>query len=176
MIRTKTKTIAFLLSPAVLLLAFSLIPAGAKSPAGRGWDTSSSHCVPVGGSVVTNFGAFASDPNTTLGTATGDLRGAVSGSLLSAPQTSNGHVNFQIQHHWVTETGDTLTFDPATLTAQSLSQTLFAILTYPAHLKGGTGRFAGASGDLNFIGEVDVNAGTALRYTGTVCFADPDNH
>ena len=33
------------------------------------------HCTPVGGSVMTNF----ITPDTTLGTATGDLRGAVSG-------------------------------------------------------------------------------------------------
>jgi len=42
------------------------------------------HCVPVGGTVMTNFGAI--DPLTnTLGPATGDLRGAVSATLLGAP-------------------------------------------------------------------------------------------
>jgi hypothetical protein len=175
MIHAKIKTVVFLLFPALLLLAISLTPAGAKPPARRGWDNSGSHCVPVGGSVITNFGAFANDPTTTLGPATGDLRGAVSGSLTGPPQTSGGHVIFQIQHHWVTETGDLLSFDPATATTLPLSQTLFAIITYPAHLKGGTGKFAGATGDINFIGEVDQNAGTALRYVGTVCFADPNN-
>jgi hypothetical protein len=49
------------------------------------------------------------------------------------------------------------------------------------HLKGGTGRFAGATGDFTNIGEVslsnapDVTGGTTIfRYTGQVCFADRD--
>src|SRR5205807_9935945 len=65
----------------------------------------------------TNFGAFGADLNTTLGTATGDLRGAVSGTLLGVPQPGSGNtVIFRVQHHWVTETGDALFFDPATAT------------------------------------------------------------
>lgn len=85
------------------------------------------HCVPVGGTVMTNFGAI--DPLTnTLGPATGDLRGAVSATLLGAPQPSaGGTVAFHVQHHWVTESGDTITVDPAVATAAPLSQTLFAI-------------------------------------------------
>jgi hypothetical protein len=56
-----------------------------------------------------------------------------------------------------------------------LSQTPFAIVTYPLHLTGGTGRFAGATGDMNAIGEVDLVKGTVFRYGGQVCFADPGN-
>jgi hypothetical protein len=33
-----------------------------------------------------------------------------------------------------------------------------------------------AIGDINALGEVDLNAGTVFRYFGKVCFADPDNH
>ena len=66
------------------------------------------HCMPVGGSVMTNF----INADTTLGTASGDLRGAVSASLLGAPQPGpGGSVVFHVQHHWVTETGDTLAID-----------------------------------------------------------------
>ena len=122
---------------------------------------------------MTNFGAI--DQNTTMGTATGDLRGAVSGTLLGTPQPGAGNtVVFHIQHHWVTETGDTLTFDPATATTVPLSQTLFAIVTYPVHLTGGTGRFAAATGDLTGIGEVDLSSGTVFRYSGEICSADKD--
>lgn len=132
------------------------------------------HCVPVGGMLMTNFGAI--DANTTMGMATGDLRGAVSGTLLGAPQPGAGNtLVFHVQHHWVTESGDTLTFDPATATTVPLSQTLFAILTYPVHMTGGTGKFAGATGDLTNIGEVDLKAAaTVFRYSGQVCFADQD--
>jgi len=121
---------------------------------------------------MTNFGAI--DQNTTMGTATGDLSGAVSGTLLGPPQQVGKTVVFQIQHHWVTESGDTLFFDQATATTVPISQTLFAVVTYPVHLTGGTGKFAGASGDLTAIGEVDLIKGTAFRYSGQVCFAGHD--
>jgi hypothetical protein len=130
------------------------------------------HCTPVGGSIITNFGAI--DQNTTMGTATGDLRGAVSGTLLGPPQQVGSTVVFHVQHHWVTESGDTLFFDPATATTVPISQTLFAVVTYPVHLNGGTGRFAGASGDMTAIGEVDLTKGTAFRYSGQVCFVGHD--
>jgi hypothetical protein len=129
------------------------------------------HCVPVGGMLMTNFGAI--DQFTTMGTATGDLRGAVSGTLLGAPQPGpGGTLVFHVQHHWVTESGDTLTFDPAVATTAPLSQTLFAVITYPVHISGGTGKFAGAIGDVTNIGEVDLGAqATVFRYSGQVCFA-----
>lgn len=129
------------------------------------------HCQLVGGTIATNFGGI--DQTTTLGVATGDLRGAVSGAILGTPQPgAGGTVVFHVQHHWVTETGDTLFFDPATATTQPLSPTLFAVITYPVHLTGGTGKFAGAAGDLTNIGEVDLTSGTTFRYSGQVCFAD----
>jgi hypothetical protein len=70
-----------------------------------------------------------------------------------------------------------LLFDPATATTVPLGSGLFAIITYPVHLKGGTGRFANATGDFSSIGEVslpnlpDVTGGTTVfRYSGQVCF------
>ena len=125
-------------------------------------------CQAVGGTISTNFGAI--DANTTMGTATGDLRGAVSGTLLGAPVAGpGGTVVFHVQHHWVTESGETLNFDPATATTVPLSATLFAVVTYPVHLTGGTGKYAGVKGDLTAIGEVDLVKGTVFRYSGTVC-------
>jgi len=168
--------IAFLLSVAVLLFAFIANSGGHSSAAAKPRsERSESRCAPVGGMILTNFGAI--DQNTTMGTATGDLRGAVSGTILGAPQPGAGNtLVFRIQHHWVTESGDTLTFDPATATTVPLSQTLFAIVTYPIHLTGGTGRFAGATGDMNAIGEVDLSSGTVFRYSGRVCFATRDEN
>lgn len=170
---------ALVLSSAVLLLAFASAsgnPEAAPAP-GRSADQDR-HCVPVGGMIMTNFGAISA--STTMGTATGDLRGAVSGTLLGTPQPGAGNtVVFHVQHHWVTETGDTLFFDPATATTVPIAPGLFAILTYPVHLTGGTGKFAGATGDLTgTIGEVnlpnapDVTGGTTVfRYSGQVCFS-----
>jgi hypothetical protein len=86
----------------------------------------------------------------------------------------NGTVLFNVQHHWVTESGDQIFFGPAVATTVPLSQTRFAFVSYPAHITGGTGRFAGATGDLTNIGEADLQAGTAIRYSGQVCFAEQD--
>lgn len=167
--------LAFLVSIAILLFSF-VASSGGRGPAAPHprSEPPDRHCTLVGGTVMTNFGAI--DQNTTMGTATGDLRGAVSGTLLGAPQPGAGNtLVFHIQHHWVTESGDTLSFDPATATNVQISQTLFAVVTYPLHLTGGTGRFAGATGDLNTIGEVDLVKGTVFRYSGQVCFAAADN-
>ena len=168
------------LTRVVLIAVVVFVPAAAlfsgASPSPKAAPRSSAierHCVLVGGMVMTNFGAI--DPLTnTLGPATGDLRGAVSATLLGPPQPgAGGTVAFHVQHHWVTESGDTITVDPAVATAAPLSQTLFAIITYPIHITGGTGKFAGATGDLTNIGEVDLGAkATVFRYSGQVCFAE----
>jgi len=174
--------ITFLISLVVLLFAFigsseSHLLAVAATPSGG----SELHCTPVGGTVMTNFGVIS--PTSTLGTATGDLRGAVSASLLGPPEAGPGNtVIFHVQHHFVTETGDTILIDPATATSVPIGPGLFAILSYPVHIKGGTGKFARATGDFTNIGEVllphapDTAGGTTVfRYTGQVCFAASDN-
>lgn len=155
----------------VFVFAMGILSGASSTPKAAPVPVSTeTHCVLVGGTIMTNFGAI--DQNTTMGTATGDLRGAVSGTLLGAPQPGAGNtLVFHVQHHWVTESGDTLFFDPATATTVPLSQTLFAVVTYPLHLTGGTGKFAGATGDLSAIGEVDLVKGTVFRYSGQVCFA-----
>lgn len=167
--------IALLVSLALFLFAFIANSGSHPFAAARAQsEQPTPFCRLVGGTVMTNFGAI--DQNNTLGTATGDLRGAVSGTILGSPQPGAGStVVFHVQHHWVTESGDTLFFDPATATTAPLSQTLFAVITYPLHLTGGTGRFAGATGDINAIGEADLVKGTIFRYSGQVCFAAPGN-
>jgi len=134
------------------------------------------HCHDVGGSVLTNF----LDPSQCLpttgssvglctdGPATGDLRGAVGVQVLKA--TTNVLHN---HHHWVTESGDTITFENADLAllANVNGQYLVNYLQ-GLTITGGTGGFEGASGNLNSIfGAVDLNKGqVTLRYAGTVCF------
>ena len=117
---------------------------------------------------MTNLGAV--DAATTMGPVTGDLRGSVGATILST-EVNGSNLVFHVQHHWVTESGDTLSFDPATATSTPVAPGLYAIVTYPVHLTGGTGKFAGGTGDFNNIGEVDLNSGQlVLRYFGKLCF------
>jgi hypothetical protein len=130
------------------------------------------HCKPVGGMLMTNLGAV--DQATTMGPATGDLKGAVGATILSTEVNGNTLV-FHVQHHWVTDAGDTLAFDPATATTTQVATGLYAVVSYPVHLTGGTGRYAHVTGDFNNIGEADLNNGQiVLRYTGQICFANGD--
>jgi len=71
-------------------------------------------CVQVGGGIVTNF----LDITDTLGTATGDLGGGLGVSVLSVTPGSGGEPTvYHVHHHWVTTTGDTLSFKDADLSA-----------------------------------------------------------
>lgn len=135
------------------------------------------HCKQVGGTVMTNLGVV--DQSTTLGVVKGDLEGAVAATILNVAPGSGGTVLFSVQHHFVTESGDSILVDPATATTKEVAPGLFAILNYPVHIKGGTGKFAGATGDLNNIGAAEINADgvtgrTVFRYSGQVCFAAPE--
>ena len=137
----------------------------------------SKHCTPAGGMLMTNVGAI--DAATTMGVATGDLKGAVGATILSTEGTGNTLI-LHVQHHWVTESGDTLDFAPATATttqvAPDLYPDLYAMVTYPVHLKGGTGKFAGATGDITNIGEADLGTGRVVtRYIGQICYAGTEN-
>jgi hypothetical protein len=159
----------------IAVLVSALIASSGSHPAAKAQlrMDSDRHCKSVGGSIITNFGAV--DPNTTLGPATGDLGGAVAATLTAPPAAGpQGTVIFHIQHHWVTNSGDNIFFEPAIATTQPISQTLFAVITYHVRISGGTGKFAGATGELDNIGEADLVRGTAFRYSGQVCFADPD--
>jgi hypothetical protein len=91
-----TITFVGLLTRAVLMAVAVFVPTLAlfsgASPAPKVGPRSGGaerHCVPIGGTVMTNFGAI--DPLTnTLGPASGGLRGAVSATLLGAPQPGTG--------------------------------------------------------------------------------------
>jgi hypothetical protein len=170
----KITRVAFVVSLAALLPAFVAMSGGQPAAAHPQAERSAPHCTPIGGMIMTNVGGFG--PNTTMGTVTGDLRGAVGVEIQSVTQGSGNTTLFHVLHHWVTESGDTLTIDHATATTTQVAPGLFAILNYPVHLSGGTGKFAGATGDLTgIIGEVDLNAGRlVLRYSGEVCLAAAD--
>jgi len=130
-------------------------------------------CQPVGGMLMTNLGAV--DQATTMGPATGDLKGAVGATILSTEVNGNTLV-LHVQHHWVTDAGDTLAIDPADATTTQVSPGLYAVVTYPVRLRGGTGRYVHATGDFTNIGEANLVTGQiVLRYTGHICFASGTN-
>jgi hypothetical protein len=168
---------------AVVALVFALpaiAPKGVTLPAPAvlaAPEQASPHCIPVGGMIMTNL--IVPDPPTTLGTATGDLRGAVSASILSVSGGANGTTVFTVQHHFVTEAGDTITVAPAIATVAPVGPGLVAVVSYPLQITGGTGKFAGATGMLQAIGEVSLpnfptfaGLATVFRYSGQVCHGE----
>ncbi len=128
------------------------------------------HCSQIGGMILTNLGGFGviDGQPTTLGVATGDLKGALGVQIVSA---SPDFTTITVQHHWVTEDGETLNFDQATLHGTWVTQTLLAVTDYKPHFSGGTGRFANATAETSAIGEIDFSTGHAvLRYRGKLCY------
>jgi hypothetical protein len=153
-----------------VIVAVSLMLTGAASG-------QSKSCHSVGGMLMTNLGAV--DANTTMGYATGDLKGAVGATILNiVEQNNSATLIFTVQHHWVTESGDSLVIDPAEATVEQVGgprSTRYGVVSYTVHLKGGTGRFAGATGDITNIGEADLATGQLVfRYSGTVCSVQKD--
>ena len=138
------------------------------------------HCVPVGGVLMTNVNAISgTTPQVNLGPVFGDLAGSVAAEPLS------GAVGYH--HYWVTSTGDSIYFADALLHADAEDAldggTVIAVRWghYGSDIIGGTGKFEGAKGHLDYFGLVDFNdvdAGThqpgktlVLRYRGEVCYA-----
>src|ERR1019366_1176893 len=66
-------------------------------------------CQPVGGVLMTNIGAIDGVYN--LGPVFGDLQGSVAAKILG--QNSDG--SFNLQHYWVTSSGETILFKIAIL-------------------------------------------------------------
>lgn len=125
-------------------------------------------CTPIGGVILTDLGL--PDANSTMGYATGDLKGAVGVSIVSTEANGNTLI-LHVQHHWVSESGDIISLDSATATTTQVAPGLYAVVSYPFHINGnGTGKFAGVSGNGTAIGEADlVNGRLSFRYTGTLC-------
>src|SRR5438309_9628125 len=127
-------------------------------------------CVPVGGGVITNIGVITADR--TLGVATGDLKGAVGVQIVGQSPGMNGTTVLSVHHYWVTDAGDTIFVAPAQLTAFPVAPGLFAVVTYPVSMIGGTGQFHGATCHLDRIGVAAFNNGVVgLRHSGRIWFA-----
>jgi len=128
----------------------------------------SSHCVAVGGALMTNIGAIAGVTN--LGPVSGDLAGSVAATILG--QNSDG--TFNVQHYWVTAGGETITLKKAVLkpTFPTSDPNIVAVPwgNYRSYIAGGTGKFTDATGYLDYFGIADFHQNTlVLRYRGEVC-------
>jgi len=129
----------------------------------------STGCVPVGGVLMTNIGAIGGVYN--LGPVFGDLAGSVAANIVSA----NPDGTYTLQHYWVTSTGATILFKQAILhpTYPTTDNNIVAVPWghYSSDIAGGTGRYIGATGTINYFGMADFNKATlVLRYSGTVCY------
>ena len=93
--------------------------------------------------------------------------------VLSSSSGLNGSTIFHNQHHWVTESGDTIFLGAADVTAiPTFIPGLLAANYANIPVFGGTGRFAGAHGSITAFGAVDMNQGhIILRYQGNISFA-----
>jgi len=130
---------------------------------------SSGPCVPVGGVLMTNIGAINGVFN--LGPVFGDLKGSVAAEIVG--ETS---ATFTLQHYWVTASGDSIYFAPAVLTPTYPTRSTAIVAVpwgnYRSNITGGTGKFNGATGYLDYFGMADFGQNTlVLRYQGKVCYA-----
>ena len=135
----------------------------------------SGRCQAVGGVLMTNIGAIT-DGGINLGPVFGDLGGSVAAKIISA----NVDGTYTLQHYWVTAAGETILFKPAILkptypavAAGSVNRNIVAVPwgNYSSDVAGGTGKFEGATGTINYFGMADFEKNTlVLRYAGTVCF------
>jgi len=128
-------------------------------------------CQPVGGALMTNIGAIAGVTN--LGPAFGDLAGSVAATILG--QNANGTYN--VQHYWVTSSGETIKLKVAVLTPTYPITDLAVVAVpwgnYRSYIAGGTGKFERATGYLDYFGIAEFKQSTlVLRYRGQVCYAE----
>jgi len=129
-------------------------------------------CEPVGGVLFTNINAIAlptATNGTNLGPVFGDLQGAIAATILGGSMSAG----FDVQHYWVTSSGDTINFKVAHLTPTAAND-IVAVRwgDYTSVITGGTGKFANATGSLDYFGVADfTNLTLVLRYRGQVCYS-----
>ena len=130
-----------------------------------------SHCVAVGGALMTNIDVIAGVTN--MGPVSGDLAGSVAATILGY---NSGDGTYTVQHYWVTAGAETILLDKAILhpTYPTSDPKIVAVPwgNYRSNIIGGSGKFKGATGYIDYFGMADFNEATlVLRYRGVVCYA-----
>jgi hypothetical protein len=125
-------------------------------------------CQAVGGMLMTNIGAI--EDVTNLGPATGDLQGSIAATIKG--QDAQG--DYLVQHYWVNTAGETILLRQAVLKPVATNDpNVVAVLwgNYSSDILGGTGKFANATGRIDYFGIADFKERTlVLRYRGKVCY------
>jgi hypothetical protein len=125
-------------------------------------------CQAVGGMLMTNIGAI--EDVTNLGPATGDLQGSIAATIKG--QDAQG--DYLVQHYWVNTAGETILLKQAVLKPVATNDpNVVAVLwgNYSSDILGGTGKFANATGRIDYFGIADFKERTlVLRYRGRVCY------
>lgn len=152
------KRLLLVIVAGVLIVLSGVAPSQAQ-------DESAANCVTVGGTFIINF----VDQTTGIAVLTGDLRGAVRGTIVENVPGDNGVLNLTLQHVIVTEAGDLiLTSDIATLTP--IVDGVF-YMQQTQTIVSATGHYQNATGTLNEFGVVNMATGEGvLRYRGEICF------
>jgi len=126
------------------------------------------NCTAVSGTIAASV--VGGDPVTVLGTVSGDLAGATRAIVTSQQNGAEGTVELGLAHDFATDDRSTLkTNDKAVWTPIAGSPGVFHMAT-KYEVVGGTGRFAGASGQMINQGIADTNTGlVTLSYSGKIC-------
>ena len=81
--------------------------------------------------------------------------------------------HFLITSVYQVKAGDTILVNQAQATGVMVTPDIFALISYPVTIAGGTGRFKKATGKLTAIGEANFATGQIVgRYSGTVCYGN----
>jgi hypothetical protein len=128
-------------------------------------------CEPIGGVLMTDINAIAlpsATNGTNLGPVFGDLQGSVAATILGGSMAAG----FDIQHYWVTNSGDKIYFKVAHLTPTAANDVVAVRWgDYIAQINGGTGKYKNATGTLDCFGLADFTQLTlVLRFRGQVCY------
>jgi hypothetical protein len=167
----KTRSFVLLLTIA-LVASFPVCAQPGRCPAvGGAMSAPAGQCEVVGGVLMTNINSI--EGTTNLGPVFGDLQGSVAAKILG--QNSDG--SYTVQHYWVTSSGDTILFKPAILKAAATSDSNVAVVlwgNYVSEIYGGTGKFQGARGQIEYFGVADFKQLTlVLRYRGAILYPNP---
>ena len=130
-----------------------------------------SKCMKVSGTLMTTVLESSQTGLRTLGTVTGDLKGAVAArGEFTSPTTA------RVQHEQVTENGDRILFAPADAVLTPVPNSPYAHVHYvEVAIIGGTGRFAGATGKMIVHGSFDFGGEqTVFRYQGEINYPTAD--
>ena len=125
-------------------------------------------CRPVAGTIDATV--VGGEPVNVLGNVSGDLAGATRAVLTGQAAGTDGKVELDLAHDFVTfGRGSLKTTDKAVWTPVPGKEGVFHMATVYT-IAGGTGAFDGASGKLMNDGVADTNTGlVTLRYAGEVC-------